>query len=397
MDNLFASMVKESSVFKNRDALSPHFIPPHLPFREEQVSLLAKKISPVLSYKKPENIFIYGRTGTGKTAVVKKVLKDLNSFAESKNMPVKGIYINGRLYESEYKILSNILTSLDSSQNPVGLSTSIIYDRILRYISTNSLRLIVAVDEIDTVKGVSNLIYRLNRANDELESGSISIIGISNNPKFKENLDARTRSTLCEVEVVFPPYNAVQLEKILEDRAEMAFKEGVVEKEAISLAAAYAAKHSGDARYALQLLLRAGDLADEEESEKVTRDHVERAKTLVEEDIVYELISTLPDQERLVVLALAIMKKRGKGMKGFGKNVITTGMLYEFYKKIAQLYGLSPVSDRWFREYINDLYTYGIISVTSQPGGMRGNIRVVDLLIDAERTVDVIEKSLKKP
>ena len=395
MANVFEEVVKEYHLFKNRDALSPHYIPPELPFREEEIRLLSQKLAPILSGKKPENIFIYGKTGTGKTAVTKKVLSDLNEYAKKKNIPVLGLYVNGRLHDSEHKVLLKLVRLLDPTQDLLGYSTSAVYDKFLDFLESGGIRVVVAIDEIDMVKRASDLIYRLNRSNDELTNSSVSLIGISNNPTFKDRLDARTRSTLCEVELVFKPYNAEQLRIILEERAKEAFKEGAVSEDAISLAAALAAKHSGDARYALLLLLRAGDIAEEEGAEKVERRHVEEARKLVEEDIVYEMIATLPEQHRLVLLALSTLRLKGKGVSSFsGENVITSGLLYSYYTKIAEEYGVSPVSDRWFREYLNELDTYGIISVKVAGKGFRGNTRIVELNVDPRRLLQVVKKTL---
>ncbi len=395
MSNLFEEVHREYTLFRNRDALSPHYIPSHLPYREDEIRLLSQKIAPILSGKKPENIFIYGKTGTGKTAVTKKVLNDLNEYAERKGLPVKGLYINGRMYDSEHKVIMRLVKMLVPSAELMGYSTSSIYDMLMEDVDRRERRLVVALDEIDMVKRVGDLIYRLNRANDELERGSISIIGISNNPLFKDRLDARTKSTLCEVELVFPPYNAEQLRTILKERVEEAFHKGVVEEDAISLAAAYAARNAGDARYALQVMLRAGDIAEEEGAKKVGREHVERARRLVEEDIVYEMISTLPEQHRLLIAALASMIVKGVGVETFGKGkVITSGMLYSNYKRLAQERGITPVSDRWFREYLNELETYGIIEVHVAGKGFRGNTRLIELIPDAKKIVSLMERGV---
>ena len=124
--------------------------------------------------------------------------------------------------------------------------------------------MIVVLDEIDFLvkKHGDELLYRLTRANEELSSSKISVIGITNDLKFVDNLDPRVRSSLGEVELVFPPYNASQLEDILNDRARIAFRPGVIRSGVISLCAALAAREHGDARRALDLLRVAGEIAE---------------------------------------------------------------------------------------------------------------------------------------
>ena len=393
IEDVFRTHLKESKIFSNRDALSPHFVPDTLPNRERQIEELSRTLAPILSGRKPENVFIYGKTGVGKTAVTRYVLRKLEDFAKEHEIPVKGIYINCRIHDSRHRVLMKVADALFPGENFLGLSTTHIYDRILSRVSEKGLRLIVVLDEIDKLKGISETVYALNRANDELERGSISIIGISNNLTFKESLDARTKSTLCQKEMIFPPYNAEELRRILEQRAQIAFKKGAVDPSAIALAAAYAAKQSGDARYALALLLRAGELAEEENAERVTEDHVRKAREKVEEDIVLDMIKTLPQQEQIVLLALARLISARKGIRklGEGETVITSGELFEAYVKTAKELGVSPVSDRWFREYISELDTYGIIRATPAGKGFRGNTRVIRLNIPADKVLKVLE------
>ena len=396
IEDIFEQHVGRSSIFVNRDALSPHFVPDRLPNREEQIRELSKILAPVLSGRKPENVFIYGKTGVGKTVVTKYVIRELERFAKERNIPVRAVYINCRIHNTRHRVFVKMADAILEGENLLGFSTSYIYERILSRVDEKGLRLIVVLDEIDKLKGVSEAVYALNRANDELERGSISIVGISNVLTFKDALDPRTRSTLCQKEMLFPPYNAEELRKILEERAALAFREGVVEESAIGLAAAYAAQQSGDARYALMLLLRAGEIAEEEGAERVTEAHVRRARERVEEDIVMEMIKALPLQEQFVVLALARLLVSRKGIKALGdeKPVITSGELFEAYVKTAREYGKNPVSDRWFREYLSELEMYGIIRTVQAGKGFRGNTRIVHLAVDPGKVIKILEPLL---
>ncbi len=394
IERIFEEQLGRPTVFKNRDALSPHYVPNHLPHREAQIEELSRILAPVLSGRKPENVFIYGKTGTGKTAVTKYVLSKLEDFATKKNLPVRGIYVNCRVHNTQHRVFIKILTTLEPEGKFIGFSTSHLYEQILKNVEERGLRLIIVLDEVDHLKGVADAVYALNRANDELSRGSISIIGISNSVSFRDSLDPRTKSTLCQHEMIFPPYNAEELRTILTERAREGFKEGAVDPAAISLAAAYAANQSGDARYALLLLLRAGDVADEEGANVVTEEHVRRARELVDEDIVEELVKTLPEHERVFLLALANLTLQKKGIKGFGGNVITSGELFEAYRKLCVELGKNPVSERWLREYLSELEMYGLISVTVAGKGFRGNTRIIRLNYRPEKVSEVIQRTL---
>lgn len=54
--------------------------------------------------------------------------------------------------------------------------------------------------------------------------------------------------------MVFNPYTVEQLQKILLDRARLAFSDGAISNGAINLCAAMAGKENGDARKAIDLL-----------------------------------------------------------------------------------------------------------------------------------------------
>jgi cell division control protein 6 len=97
-----------------------------------------------------------------------------------------------------------------------------------------------------------------------------------------DHLDPRVKSSLGEEELVFPPYNALQLQDILKERAESAFKEGTLQEGVIAKCAAYAAREHGDARRALDLLRVAGELAERESSKKITLEHIDAANQKIE-------------------------------------------------------------------------------------------------------------------
>ena len=258
----------------------------------------------------------------------------------------------------------------------------------------------MVLDELDKVKDIDDLVYSLSRGNDELESGSITIIGISNNLMFKEKLDPRTRSSLCEREMVFDPYNATELKEILVERSKVAFKEGCVSDSAISLAAAFAAQESGDARTAVMLLQRAGEIADIEQKTIVTDNEVTKAKASVEEEIILSMVSTLPMQQQLVLYAISQMTLQKKGLKKVTgeveEGVLFSGEIFETYLELAKKFNERTISSRWYRQYINELEMYGLILVTNSGKGIKGQTRLIKLGFDANKIKIALEKELFK-
>jgi archaeal cell division control protein 6 len=397
-ENIFYELLDQDSVFIDKSKISPHYVPNKLPFRDEQIKTLSIWLAPVLKKAKPHNVFIYGKVGTGKTTVVNHVINNLTSCSQENLLPLQTIYLNCRNFQTKNAVLFYCVQHFYPDKNFVGYSKSFIYDKFITYIKQKELNFIIILDEVDKIKEreIDDLIYSLTRANDELIFGSVSMIGISNNLFFKSKLDLRTKSSLCEQEAVFPPYNAEQLKEILKQRVPLAFKNNVVEESAINAAAALSAKESGDARTAVMLLLRAGELADLNKEKKVTDKDVLNAKEKVEEEVIKSMVLTLPVQLQLVLLAISeksiaptgILKITGQ----LDSNVLYSGEVYDKYEELCKKYAEKIVSTRWFREYINELETYGFITTTVSGKGFKGNTTLIKLGFDAKNLANMIVK-----
>ena len=391
-------MLSEKSIFKNKECLSPHFVPPQLLFRENEIRQMMAGLLPALKDQKPHNLFAYGSTGTGKTASVRQVIEKLEHEGSDK---VKPVYMNCRVYDSRYKILQKCISHFNPDFAKTGFSFSVLYERLIDWVEGDGdhlegKRLIIALDEIDMIKDLDNLVYTLTRSNDDIKKGSISMIGISNKVNFKTKLDARSRSSLCEREIVFQPYNAIQLQGILRQRVTEAFEdETVVDESGINLAAAIAAAENGDARYALLLLLRAGELAEQKKT-RLSDKEVEEARKQAEEDKAFEIISTLPEHQQIFLLALSSLSLDGKYkrlVEEGGERYYLSGEIYEKYCHFVKQLGKEPRTSRWLREYIIDLDTLGLVNSLQSGKGVRGRTTLVKLAYEPEKIRKIVEQT----
>jgi len=387
IDDILSSL-KKSVIFRKREILLPDYVPEELPHRETQIKRLVEILSPIMRGEKPNNIFIYGLTGTGKTAVTKFVLKNLEERLSSLFIYV---YINTRQVDTPYRILADILESLGSRVPFTGISTAELYRRFLKKVSEIKPIVIVVLDEIDALvkKHGDDILYRLTRANYELNKSKISLIGITNDVKFVEFLDPRVKSSLSEEEIVFPPYNADELEDILRKRATEAFYDSVVSDDVIKLCAALAARDHGDARRALDLLRVAGEIAEREGSPKVSVDHVNKARVEIERDRVYEVVSTLPFHSKLVLLAIVM------GLKDKNRS-LTTGEIYEIYSKLTKKLGIENVTQRRVSDIINELDMLGIITAKVVNRGRYGKTKEVNIAVNEETIIKAISEKDSK-
>ncbi|MCI2415049.1 MAG: ORC1-type DNA replication protein [Candidatus Aramenus sp.] len=372
--------VRSSPIFKNRELLLPDYVPSELPHREEQIRRLASILAQLYRGERPSNVFIYGLTGTGKTAVTKFVLKAL--MERLKNFLY--IYVNTRQSDTPYRILADIIEGLGEKVPFTGISTAELYRRMVKAFSSTNTILVIVLDEIDAMvkKHGDDVLYKLTRINSEIGKSKVSIIGITNDVKFIDNLDPRVRSSLSEEEIVFPPYNAEELEDILMRRAKAAFREGVISESIIKLCAALAARDHGDARRALDLLRVAGEIAERERAKVVTEEHVEKARVEIERDRVYEVISSLPFHSKLVLFAIL------QGLKE--KDAMTTGEVYDRYKELAQQLGMEVVTQRRVSDIINELDMVGIVTAKVVNRGRYGKTKEITLAVDREIAIKAL-------
>src|SRR4030042_2703829 len=187
LDDVFEKFVNDAKLFKDREVLRHDYIPERLPHREEQIRLLGEAVSPVLKDARGSNIFIYGNTGTGKTAVTKYVLSHLEVKAKEYGAPVRFCYVNCRRTGSEYRVFAALSQSLGLPVPFTGLSVGEVFDRFRNGLETARTILIVVLDEVDSLvkdRGDS-LLYELTRINENLSKSKVAIIGISNDLRLK--------------------------------------------------------------------------------------------------------------------------------------------------------------------------------------------------------------------
>jgi cell division control protein 6 len=392
IDKFYKNYLKGPRIFNNRDALEPSYIPHELPHRDVQIKDIAEKTACALFGDAPPSFLCYGQTGTGKTATIRYISQKL----AQQNTEIKPwwIYINCNVVSTPYRILAHIYNTISREEKipPTGLPKDIIFKKLLGLLDSkvrNSVCFLV-LDEIDILiekKGGNEILYDLTRLNENLDQCKTSLIGISNKLKFRKSLDPRILSSLGEEYIVFPSYDAGELRDILNRRAIIAFRENVLKEEIIPLCAALAAKEHGDARKALQLLRKAGELAERAQSKSVNSKYVERAHDDLEKDHIMEYIKGMPLQAQLVLTAVYLISKYSPD------HIIISGDIYEVHSEIKGLIpGVRQLTKRRISDYINELTLAGIISAVVKSMGHYGRTKIIKLDIG----IDIIEKVLSE-
>jgi len=388
----------ENRIFKDKSILQANYAPSEIPHREEQIKQIASILAPVLRGEKTSNLFLYGKTGTGKTLATRYVQEELyKRVKKDADFKLKIEYLNCKLKkvsDTEYRILAELVKKLGGKVPPTGLPTQAIYSKFIETIDSEKNLVVLILDEIDqTVKKISNdFLYNLVRLNSELSKSQICIVGISNNLTFLDELDPRVRSSLSEEEILFPPYNALQIQDILNQRAGTAFKEGVLQEGVISKCAAFAAKEHGDARRALDLLRVAGELAERDNSKKILLKYIDEANEKIEKDKILDTILSEPKQFQVVLGAIIYLLENRKG-----DSPVFTGEVYDFYQQICLKNKLEVLTQRRIGEIIQELDMLGIINVRVISKGRGGRMREIKMAVSKEiikKAKEIIENSL---
>lgn len=380
MGNIFDNLEGQKSIFKDKKPLDHRFLPDNLPHRKEQITEIARYWIEALNNVTPSDVTIYGKTGTGKTAAAKFAKEQLKEAAKNKDVFIRVEYIRCTDYTTEYQVIAHLCQKLGRDVPQRGWTKGEIVNTFRDIFKRNSfgkkLILIVILDEIDILleKDGDGILYTLTRTE------NVSILSISNYIDFKKFIKPRVMSSLRDKEIVFPPYGADQIADILDERASLSFNDNVIGDDVIPLCSAMAAKEEGDARYALDLLRTAGEIADEKESDIIQGEYVIIAKDKIEHNKVTDIILTLPTQQQRVLEALLKLTQ--------SKEEITSGKLYDTYKEVSK--GDSVTYRRIF-DFINELEMLGIISTnTISRGRGKGRTNIISLQCDT----DLLETTL---
>jgi len=380
--------------YTNREALLDDYTPETLVGRDDELDEYHAALLPAINGEQPDNIFLYGKAGVGKTACTRFLLARLEEDSQEHDVHVKTLLLNCDGFDSSYRVaveLSNTYRDPDNQISETGYSRSQVYGQMWEAIDAVGGIHIIVLDEVDHLQDDS-ILYQLSRAreNGNLEHARIGVIGISNDLSFRESLSPKVRSSLCERPISFSTYDATELGAVLEQRRDVAFVDNALEDDVIPLCAAYGAQESGDARKALDLLLKAGDKAREEEAEKVTTDHVEKGREILEREEVRKGIGDLNENERLILYALATFEAEDKAPIRSRKH-------YQRYQALAEKMGRDSLSARWMREQMDDLDMLGLVDVERKNEGLSGgNYREHELDQELDLVIAALEDTIEQ-
>lgn len=382
--------------YTHREALLDDYTPESLVGRDDELDAYHAALQPAINGEQPDNIFLYGKSGVGKTASTRFLLDRLQQDADQYAVTISRKMINCDVNNSSYRVASTLVNAYrdpDEAISDTGYSKSKVYNMLWDELDTAGGLHIIILDEVDHLKDDS-ILYQLSRAreNGTISNSRVAVIGISNDLTFRDSLSPKVRSSLCERSISFSTYDANELRAVLEQRKEVAFQDDVLSDDVIPLCAAYGAQESGDARKALDLLLKAGDMAREDDSanDLVTEAHVQEGREMLEREEIHKGIVDLNEHERLILYALATFEAEGKAP-------VQSRSHYRRYTNLAESAGADPLTERWMREQTDELDMLGLAHVEEQNEGRGGGkYREHQLRQDLELVLDALSEMIEK-
>jgi len=394
---IFEEEVRVPSVFKDRSKLSIDYVPSYLPHREDEYRLLVQYFRSVLDSpgEASPRVLIKGKIGTGKTVLTKRFGSDIQSLARQRGINLHYEHVNCREDGSFFNLLRNVITKFERSFPQRGFSSEEVLQTLLQVLDDNNAYLVLALDELEALirREGSNPLYDLTRIQESrLEANQrLSMICIFREPECDEIiklLDKSTLSTLQRNIIHLNAYAPIELKDILMHRIKEAFKENVVRMETTGLISDIAGA-IGDARYAIELLERAGVFADAERCREVLPSHVRKARAGLPPEIRKEYLRYMPLHERLILLAVARHLEQGE------LDYMTMGELEKDYRVICEEYGEKPRGYTQFWKYVKEVSDTGMVSAKISGEGFRGKTTLIGLLVPADNLKRELEKLIE--
>jgi len=368
------------SVFKDEAKLDINYVPRRLPHREKEHRLLMEFFSFLLSFpeRMTQRVIITGEVGTGKTVLAQRFGADIALEAGKRGLKLRYIHVNCREYRGKlFLILQHALAFFRPTFPSRGYSTEEVLSTLMQVLDEEKAFVILTLDEFDTLieKEGSETVYSLTRIQ-EMRTGKpqrISLLCILRNLKAINGLDASARSTLQRNVISLEKYDKMQLKTILNDRISLAFENGAVNEDVVNLVAELAVSESGNARFAIELLWRAGKYADAEDLEQVEPECVRKAVSSIVPTLRKSELASLGRHERLFLLgATRIFKEKQKAY-------VSLSEVERAYNVVCEEYDEKPNSHTQLWNYVQLLSTLSIIKTEVTQTGTRGRATRISL------------------
>ncbi len=391
----------QNSVFQDKSLLDPDAVidEDRIVGRDKQLDDIITYLRPALQGNRPPNMLLYGPSGTGKSLIINAVCQQVLELSNAQGGRFGVIKINCQTIKSHdravYRLVKNAAgeAGVEVGVPQSGVSTDQKLNRFYEILSHNFDSVIIILDEVDLLVGrqrdpndepaYSKLLYQLSRASQlgRIE-GHVSVAALTNDPRFMENIDGRAESSFNPQDVVFSDYDANQLQAIL-DRRRDAYRDGVLDSGIVPLSSAFAAQDHGDARKAIDLFRKAGEIADREGKDMVREEQVRDAQKEAERDRTLTQMQGLTTQKKLSLYATAIVPVYSQR----NLNAIPSTVAYRVYQYLTSVLDADEKSRDSYLRYMSEAETYNFVTSEKRGRGYGSGVHKEYTFVDDPKIV----------
>ncbi|MGC8895406.1 MAG: ORC1-type DNA replication protein [Candidatus Bathyarchaeia archaeon] len=382
------------SVFRDETKLDINYVPYKLPHRDKELRLLMEFFSFIWQspWNMAQRVIIAGDVGTGKTALSQRFGADITREADKRKMNIRYVHVNCREYRGNLLLIVHHAISIFHPNFPRrGYSAEELLRIFLQILDDENAYVILALDEFESLveREGSEAVYKLTRLQEirQNKPQRLSLLCILRNLEVIERLDASTRSTLQSNLIQLEKYSKPQLIDILNDRVSLAFKPLTVLDDSVNLIAELAYSEGGNARFAIELLWRAGKYADAEDLGAVTPECVRKAVSSIIPTLRKSDLAPLGFHEKLFLLGLTRLLKESQ------KAYVSLAEAEKAYNVVCEEFHQHPHSHTQLWKYLQLLSALGILTTEVSVVGSRGRSTIIYL---PRIPVDELERELSK-
>ena len=368
------------SVFKDETKLDINYVPYRLPHRETEKRLLMEFFKFILRFpdRMTQRVIVTGDVGTGKTALSQRFGAEITLKAKNAGHKLRYVHVNCREYRGRFSLIIHNVVSIFHPNFPKrGYTAEEILEALLKILEEENVYIILALDEFGSLieQEGSEAVYKLTRIQEMRlnKPQRVSLICILRDLKPIGQLDSSSKSTLQQNIINLENYSKKQLADILSDRVNLACKPLTVSEDVVSLIAELAFSENGNARFAIELLWRAGKYADAEDRDEVTPECVRQAVSSIIPTIRKNELSSLKTHEKLFLLGVArIFKERQKAYTTLNESE-------KAYAVVCEEFNEQPHSHTQLWKYLRFMSALGILKTEVSTLGKRGRSTLVYL------------------
>jgi cell division control protein 6 len=392
--DIFEELLNKPTIFIDEGKLDINYVPNKLPHRNKEISLLSQLFLTLLTNpnEMSRKILIIGKIGVGKTVTVKLFGELLLQAAVNRNLSFAYIHINCRKERTSYKVLIKIIRTLNKDFPKRGYSPQDLLDIIIDHLTAHNVHILVILDELNyLINNDNDLIYALTRLNEECFNAPqrISLIGIVRDLSSINILDNSTLSTLQRNIIKFDDYSKEQIFDILQYRAEISLRKNAISNQLIEMISEIVYKN-GDVRYGLNLLWKAGKIAENKNLITITLDCIKLANQEMVPFSAFDFLNDMSSQKLIFIYAIIIGLKKTNNLRVSFMEILKP------YHMICENLGLKPRSYSQLWNYLQECKRDNLLSIKMTNKNTRGRKALIEILeIDLKKLEDILKNMLK--